>query len=96
MQHLSVEQIKASVHIEDIVRRRGVALRASQSGERLEGHCPFHPFDETPSFNLYVASQRYHCFGCGTDGDVIDFVQAFDACSFREALHRLAGNDVVL
>ena len=65
------------------------------SGERLEGHCPFHPFDETPSFNLYVISQRYHCFGCGADGDVIDFVQAFDVCSFQEALHRLSGNIMV-
>lgn len=41
MQQLSVDQIKASVRIEDVVRRRGVALRANQSGERLEGHCPF-------------------------------------------------------
>ena len=64
MQHLSVDQIKASVRIEDVVRRRGVALRATANGERLEGHCPFHPFDETPSFNLYVTTQRYHCFGC--------------------------------
>ena len=54
-QHLSVEAIKASVQIEDIVRRRGVVLRANQSGERLEGHCPFHAFDETPSFNMYVS-----------------------------------------
>jgi DNA primase len=96
MQYLSVETVKASVQIEEIVRRRGVALRTNQSGERMEGHCPFHPFDETPSFNVYVLSQRYHCFGCGADGDVLDFVQAFDLCSFQEALHRLATNVIVL
>ena len=96
MQHLSVEQVKTGVRIEDIVRRRGIALRVSQSGERLEGQCPFHPFDETPSFNLYVVSQRYHCFGCGADGDVIDFVQAFDVCTFQEALARLSGNIIAL
>ncbi len=96
MRHLSIEQVKANVQIEDIVRRRGVSLRACQGGERLEGHCPFHPFDETPSFNLYVTSQRYHCFGCGADGDGIDFVQAFDGCSFQEALYRLASNIIVL
>jgi DNA primase catalytic core len=96
MQQLSVDQIKASVRIEDVVRRRGVALRTTANGERLEGHCPFHPFDETPSFNLYVTTQRYHCFGCGADGDVIDFVQAFEVCSFQEALHRLSGNIIAL
>jgi DNA primase catalytic core len=96
MQSLSVEQVKTGVRIEDIVRRRGVHLHPNQSGERLQGQCPFHAFDETPSFNVYVVSQRYHCFGCGADGDVIDFVQAFDVCTFQEALHRLSGNIMVL
>ena len=31
--------------------------------------CPFHN-DKTPSMKL---DRRYHCFGCGADGDVIDF-----------------------
>ena len=96
MSHHSIEQVKASVRIEDVVRRRGVYLRISQGGERLEGHCPFHALDETPSFNLYVTSQRYHCFGCGANGDVIDFVQAWDVCSFQEAVQRLTGKIVAL
>ncbi len=96
MSHHSIEQVKASVRIEDVVRQRGVYLRTSQGGERLEGHCPFHALDETPSFNLYVTSQRYHCFGCGANGDVIDFVQAWDVCSFQEAVQRLTGNIVAL
>lgn len=90
MQKLSLEQIKARVRIEAIVRQRGIDLRASQSAERLTGQCPFHPGDDTPSFTLYVATQRYHCFGCGADGDVIDFVQAFDNCTFQDALQRLS------
>lgn len=32
--------------------------------------CPFHN-DRTPSMKV---DNRFHCFGCGTDGDVIDFV----------------------
>ena len=27
--------------------------------------------DKTPSMKL---DKRFHCFGCGADGDVIDFV----------------------
>ena len=53
MQNRSIEQVKRSIRIEDIVRQRGVDLRANASGNRLEGHCPFHPGDETPSFNIY-------------------------------------------
>ncbi len=33
--------------------------------------CPFH-HDKTPSMKV---DTRYHCFGCGADGDVISFVQ---------------------
>jgi DNA primase len=94
--HHSAKTIKARVRIEDIVRQRGVALRATQSGERLEGRCPFHPGDETPSLSIYVTTQRYHCFGCGADGDVIDFVQAWDGYTFQEALHRLSDGILAL
>ena len=31
--------------------------------------CPFHD-DKNPSMKV---DQRFHCFGCGEDGDVIDF-----------------------
>lgn len=31
--------------------------------------CPFHA-DRTPSMKV---DRRFHCFGCGADGDVIDF-----------------------
>jgi DNA primase len=93
MQNRSLEQIKQDVRIEDVIRQHGVDLRATGNGGRLEGHCPFHSGDETPSFNVYIETQRYHCFGCGADGDVIDFVQAFDGGTFQDALHRLSEKD---
>lgn len=92
----SIQDVKRQVRLEDIVQKRGVVLRPTQGGERLEGHCPFHVYDLTPSFNIYLRSQRYHCFGCGANGDVLDFVQAFDLCSCQEALARLGGNIVPL
>lgn len=33
--------------------------------------CPFHN-ERTPSLKIYP--NRFHCFGCGSDGSVIDFV----------------------
>jgi DNA primase len=35
--------------------------------------------------------QFYHCFGCGANGDVIDFVMAYDHLPFPDAVKMLAG-----
>ena len=48
--------------------------------------CPFHN-DKTPSMKL---DQRYHCFGCGADGDVIDFAAALYGLGKKEAAIQLA------
>ena len=32
---------------------------------------------------------RFHCFGCGADGDVIDFVAQIFSLSPQEAIHKL-------
>lgn len=92
-------ELNVPVRLEEVVRQRGVPLQTAsreEGEERLEDHCPFHPYDEMLSFNVYLRSQRYHCFGCGADGDVLDFVQQFDLCSKEEAIERLQTNIVPL
>lgn len=37
------------------------------------GLCPFHK-ESIPSFIAVKTVQRFHCFGCGADGDVNDFI----------------------
>ena len=57
--------------------------------------CPFHD-DHNPSMKL---DERFHCFGCGEDGDVIDFTAKFFNLSLREAAEKLLadfGNGVEL
>lgn len=89
----AIAQVKARVRLEDEVRRRGVELRRGL--RRLEGHCPLGRHrDSTPSFNVYLDTQRYYCFGCHCGGDVLDFVQEMDGCSFLDALARLSGQRV--
>jgi len=48
--------------------------------------CPFHD-DKNPSMKV---DQRYHCFGCGADGDVIDFTAKLFDLSPKEAAEKLA------
>ena len=58
-------------------------------GGRMTGLCPFHD-ERTPSFHVRPAVGRYHCFGCGEDGDVFQFVMAMDHTSFAETVERFA------
>ena len=44
-----------------------------KSGKNYKGLCPFHE-EKTPSFTVSPRTERYHCFGCGADGDVIEFL----------------------
>ena len=50
--------------------------------------CPFHE-DRHPSMKL---DERFHCFGCGADGDVIDFAARLFRIPLREAAERLAAD----
>ena len=57
--------------VKDAISTREVAsfygIRVNRNGMCC---CPFHT-DKHPSMKL---DNRYHCFGCGEDGDVINFV----------------------
>ena len=48
--------------------------------------CPFHD-DRNPSMKI---DSRYHCFGCGADGNVIDFVSSYYGIPKYEAACRIA------
>ena len=50
--------------------------------------CPFHD-DKNPSMKLDF---RYHCFGCGEDGDVIDFVGKLYGLTPKQAAEKIAAD----
>ena len=64
---------EAAEHYGLTVNSRGMAV------------CPFHD-DHNPSMKL---DERFHCFGCGEDGDVIDFTAKYFNLSLREAAEKL-------
>ena len=47
--------------------------------------CPFHQ-DKTPSFVIYPKTNTFHCFGCGVNGDVIEFIQLKENMGKHEAI----------
>ncbi len=85
-EHTSViERVKSRL---DIVEQIGATVQLKKSGKAWRGLCPFHG-ERTPSFYVYPEG-RWHCFGCGEDGDLITFVEKTQGLDFMEALASLA------
>lgn len=75
--------VKERLDITDVARHYGVQVVRGN-----KAYCPFHP-DKTPSMSFYDGNQKFHCFGCGAGGDVIDLVQKLLNLSKMEALREL-------
>lgn len=81
-----VDDLKAQADILQVVHDY-VPLR--KAGTSYKGLCPFHS-EKTPSFHVNPDKGFFHCFGCGTGGDVVKFVELQDKLSFPEAVRQLA------
>ena len=75
------EVVKQSVTAREAAELYGIAV--GRSGMAC---CPFHD-DRHPSMKV---DARFHCFGCGADGDVIDFTARLYDLSPKEAAEKLA------
>lgn len=73
----------------DIVEFIGKTVPLKKSGNGYMGCCPFHG-EKTGSFHVNPVKQKFHCFGCGKGGDVIDFKSMTDHLDFEETLEVLA------
>lgn len=81
---MTTEQIKEQYSMSDILDRYGIEVNRAH-----KAHCPFHNGDRTASLHVYTDS--FYCFGCGAGGDIFDFVERFEDCSFKEAFTKLGG-----
>ena len=77
------DAVKQSVTTRQDAELYGVKVRRNNMAS-----CPFHK-DKTPSMKV---DKRFHCFGCGADGDVIDFVSRLYGISSLEAAQKIASD----
>ena len=77
------EKAKSLVTAREAAEHYG--LKVNSHGMAL---CPFHD-DHNPSMKV---DERFHCFGCEEDGDVIDFTAKFFNLSLPEAAEKLAAD----
>jgi DNA primase len=81
-----IDQIRQAANIVELASQYTTLRRA---GRRHVGLCPFHS-EKTPSFTLDEEKQLFHCFGCGTGGDVFTLIMEKENLSFPEAVRYLA------
>lgn len=91
------DSVRANNSLPAVVARYLPDLKKQARG--WVARCPMHD-DRTPSFTLYQADDpklgaphyRYHCFGCGRGGDVVDFIAWAEHTDTTGALE-LLGDD---
>lgn len=81
-----VSEIRDRASIREVVSDY-VTLK--KAGKNYRGLCPFHS-EKTPSFMVNEEKQIFHCFGCGTGGDVFTFLMRIGHFSFPQAVEELA------
>ncbi len=81
-----IARVKDETDIVEVVRQH---VQLKPAGAVFKGLCPFHK-EKTPSFIVTPSRGRWHCFGCGTGGDVISFLMEAEGVTFPEAVEILA------
>ncbi len=81
------EEIKNSIKLSFVIGKNLSLKRRDKSN--FVALCPFHK-EKTPSFNISDEKGFYHCFGCGKNGDIFDYVMEMENKTFTEALKKLA------
>ena len=81
-----IDDLKAHADIVQVIQDY-VPLK--QAGTSFRGLCPFHS-EKTPSFHVHRDKGFFHCFGCGTGGDVLKFIELQEKLGFQDAVRHLA------
>lgn len=79
--------LKRQASFQVVLDRYG--LSGHRTGRRHFILCPLHRESEA-SCLIDHARNRFHCFGCGADGSILDFIARLENCTIAEAAAILA------
>jgi predicted P-loop ATPase len=75
----------------DIVKVIDGYVALEKSGAEFQACCPFHT-ESTPSFKVSPSKQIYNCFGCGANGNAINFLMNYRGVGFLDACRELGAD----
>jgi DNA primase catalytic core len=88
------------MEIAEIKQRLNILTVLAHYGLKANKHhqikCPFHE-DDKPSLKVYTDTDTFNCFGCGANGDAIEFIQKKENLNKHQALIKateLAGETI--
>ncbi len=81
----SLERLREHIDLIEVISAH---VELKRSGSSYKALCPFHQ-EKTPSFMVQRGDSYYHCFGCGTHGDAIQFLMSYLNLSFAETIESL-------
>lgn len=82
----SISELKNRIEITDVIREH---IKLDKVGADYQAKCPFHN-EKTASFKVSKTKQIYKCFGCGEQGDAIDFLMKHRKITYIEAIKMLS------
>jgi len=85
----NISEIKSVKNNSDIIKIISHFVEIKRDGANFTGKCPFHT-EKSKSFVVSSQRQRFKCFGCGAQGDSIDFVIKHKGFKYKEALEWIA------
>ncbi len=73
MPGVDFEVLRKRISMADVLRLLEFQPR-SRRGDQLRGPCPVHGSSSprSRSFSVNVRQGRYHCFGCGSQGNALE------------------------
>ena len=80
------QQLNDAANIAEII---GETVALKKQGRNMVGLCPFHA-EKTPSFTVNTEKGFYHCFGCGANGNALNFMVHQNGGDFIAGVEALA------
>jgi DNA primase len=85
---IDFQSVRTRHPLADVARRTGLDVPTSSGDYKVCCPMPDHD-DPNPSMVLHLRTDRFHCFGCGAHGDVIEWVHIIYRVSVSEAIGML-------
>jgi len=85
----ALREIKETNFFSFYCNELGGLARCGENWFRVKGLCPFHNDKYGSSLHVNITTGKYHCFSCGSKGNIIKFIMNKYNLKFSQAVKKL-------